>query len=1194
MKRLLIASCIVSLLIFITSCNRGKLFEEISAGRSGIEFENTIIEKDTVNPIDLTNIYNGGGVGVGDFNNDGLEDLYFTGNQVANKLYLNKGDFKFRDVTPVAGVAGDGKWCRGAVVVDINNDGWKDIYVCASIVPDGKKRENLLYVNEGLNKDGIPIFKEEAAAYGLNDSTHTTMAAFFDYDNDGDLDVFLAVNEIPKGTGNGLSVFRPKILDGSAKSTCRLYQNNYDSILKHPVYKNVSKDAGILIEGLSHAVTIADFNTDGWNDIFVSNDFNSNDVLYINNHNGTFTDKATTYFKHTSANGMGQDVIDINNDGLSDVVEMDMNPEDNYRKKMMLSGSSYQTYQNADYFGYQYQYVRNTLQLNQGNRVLGLDTIGDPIFSDVGFLGGIAETDWSWTPLVADFDNDGYRDIIVTNGYPRDVTDHDFIAFRRESFSIAGKDYVLAQIPQVKLHNYAFKNTGGFTFSNQTSQWGFDIPSFTNGAVYADLDNDGDMDVVMNNINDPASIYRNNSSAQKDKLNHYLSFSLKGDTLNKDGLGAWIELHYDSKIQTYEQTPYRGYLSSIDIRPHFGLGGVSTIDSVVVKWPNLKKQVLRNIPVNQFLTLDIKNANQAYDWSRPATATHTLFTDISSVANPTAYANLGKDFVDFNIQKLLPHKFSEYGPALAAGDINGDGLDDIIAGESTGYNTTVLLQQKNGSFLPHEMAAPTYGKKNWDDAGILLFDADNDGDLDLYVATGGYANTVNSVTYQDRFYVNDGKGNYTSDSLALPVNYTSKSCVRAIDYDNDGDLDLFVAGRVEPSNYPKAVSCFIYRNDTKNGQVHFTDVTKTIAPDLQKIGLTCDALWTDFDNDGWQDLVLCGEYMPITFLHNEKGVLKNITPSTGIEAQKGWWTSIVAGDFDNDGDIDYVVGNLGLNTFFRASEKYPVSIYAKDFDNNGSYDAIPTIYLPASQEDTTRGEYPVHTRDDLVKQMIGFRSKFQNYKTYAAATFDKMFTAEEMKDAIKLQANYFSNSLLRNDGHGKFSLLPLPVEAQFTCLNGMLAEDFDGDGNLDILAAGNDFGTDASIGRYDACNGLLLKGDGKGGFKPQTILQSGWFVPGNAKAVVKLRSANDKCLVAVSQNRDKLKLYVNKLQVKPIALQPDDLNADVVYKNGKHQRREFGYGSSFMSQSARFINIDNSISSITIKNSKSGSRKLDF
>jgi hypothetical protein len=1185
-------SSLFTVLIGFCSCSQKQtLFNLVSPDNSGVHFNNKIVENDSLNPIDVTNIYNGGGVGIGDFNNDGLQDIYFTGNKVSNKLYLNKGKLKFDDVTEEAKVNGDGRWCRGVSVIDINNDGWMDIYVCVSMEKDPKKRQNLLYINQGLDKNGVPVFKESAAEYGLNDTTHSTMASFFDYDNDGDLDMYLVVNVILREFNP--SAFRPKITDGSFPSTGRLYRNDWDSTLHHPVFKDVTKEAGVTIEGYGHGVCIADINKDGWKDIFVTNDFNSNDLLYINNHDGTFTDKSAAYFKHTSANGMGQDVIDINNDGLSDVIELDMNPEDNYRKKMMLGGNSYQLYFNSDLYGYQYQYVRNSLQLNQGPRVNNNDSVGDPVFSDIGFLAGIAQTDWSWCPLVTDFDNDGYRDIVITNGFPKDVTDHDFVSFRQNSFTVASKDYTLAQIPTVKIHNYAFRNNGNLTFTNETNSWGLQAPSFSNGAAYVDLDNDGDLDMVINNINDPASIYENTSMNRKEKKPGYLAVKLNGDSSNLNGLGAWIELYYGhGHHQAYEQTPYRGYLSTMPIEPHFGLGDISVVDSLIIKWPDGQMQILKNVKANQTIAVNKKNALESYSWAQPNTSGNATFEEINDSLN-IHFIHQQKDYVDFYKQRTLPHKFSEYGPALAVGDIDGNGLDDMICGGSFSTGAQIFLQQSNGKFIQKSLLN---GKdtlnKNRQDEGILLFDADGDGDLDLYIASGGFEAKSMTASYQDKLYLNDGKGNFTEDTTALPQNLTSKFCVRAIDYDKDGDLDLFVSGRVDPGSYPKPVSSFIFRNDSKNGQVKFTDVTDEVAPALKNMGLVCDAVFTDFNNDGWPDLILAGEWMPVTFLKNDKGVFKNVTASSGIADKFGWWNTIVPGDFDNDGNMDYIVGNLGENSFYKASDQYPVRIIAKDFDNNGSYDAFTSLYLPTSQTDTTRREFPSQSRDDIIDQLTLLRKKFNNYKSFANATMDSVFTKEQRAGALQLHANYLSSVLLRNNGNGTFTMSRLPVQAQISVLNGMSVNDFDGDGNLDVVINGNDYGTEVSLGRYDALNGLLMKGDGKGNFIPQSILQSGIYIPGNGKALVSLRSGKEKLLLAASQNKGALKVFELKTNQRLVPVDPFEESAVLTYKNGKKQKREIGYGTSFLSQSGRFFMVDNHVVSLEIKNNKGVVRKV--
>ena len=1181
------------IILFSISCKKkSTLFQKVDSAHSGIYFNNKIVESDSLNPIDELNIYNGGGVGIGDFNNDGLQDIYFAGNIVSNKLYLNKGNLKFQDITKEAKVDGEGRWCKGVSVVDINNDGWMDIYLCVTMNHDPKKRRNLLYVNQGLDKNGIPVFKEMAKEYGLDDTTSSTMADFFDYDNDGDLDMYLTVNQIVPG--NNPSLFRPIIMDGSYPSTGRLYRNDWDPVLKHPVFHDVTKQAGLTIEGYGHGATIADFNKDGWEDIFVSNDFISNDLLYINNHDGTFTDKAASYFKHTSANGMGQDVIDINNDGLSDVVELDMNPEDNYRKKMMMGSNSYQTHINSDLYGYQYQYVRNTLQLNQGPRVNSNDSIGDPVFSDIGFFSGISQTDWSWCPLVTDFDNDGYRDIVITNGYPRDVTDHDFINFQMGSAQIASKDYTLSQIPKVKLTNYVFRNNGNLTFSNVSAAWGITTPTFSNGAAYADLDNDGDMDMIVNNINDEASIYENTTMDDSKAHPNYLAVKLNGNSANVNGLGAWIELHYKGQQQAYEQTPYRGYLSTVQIEPHFGLGNISLVDSVIIKWQNGKEQILTNVKADQTILVNQKDAHLNYSFQNQKIDSSALFKDVTHSVNIN-YVQKYKDFVDFNYQPLLPHKFSEYGPALAVGDIDGNGLDDIICGGSYGYSAQEFLQQPNGKFIQKSLLN---GKdtlnKNWQDEGVLLFDADGDGDLDLYIASGGFQGERNSPSYQDKLYVNDGKGNFTEDTAALPINYTSKFCVRAVDYDKDGDLDLFVSGRVDPKNYPKAVSSFIFRNDSKNGHIKFTDVTESVAPALKNIGMVTDASFTDFNNDGWPDLILTGEWMPITFLENDKGVFKNVTSASGIGNNIGWWNTIAAGDFDNDGDIDYIVGNLGRNSYFQASDKYPVNILAKDFDNNGTYDAILSLYLPASQTDKVKKNFPAESRDDILRELPRLRKKYPKYKDFAVATMDSLFSPKEREGALNLHANYLSSAWLRNDGKGRFTMIPLPVQAQLSVLNGITVGDYDGDGNLDVLINGNDFGTEPIIGRYDALNGLLMKGDGKGHFMPLSIAASGIYLPGDGKALVSLKSKNNQLLIAGSQNKGPLKIFELKRDTKFLTLKPLDETALFYYKNGNKQLHEITYGSSFLSQSGRFLIIDKNVVSVEIKNNKGEVRKVTF
>ncbi|HEY0057623.1 MAG TPA: VCBS repeat-containing protein, partial [Flavisolibacter sp.] len=746
----------------------------------------------------------------------------------------------------------------------------------------------------------------------------------------------------------------------------------------------------------------------------------------------------------------------------------------------------------------------------------------------------------------------------------------------------------LEQIPEVKLHNYAFRNEGDVKFNDETEDWGLTKPTFSNGAAYADLDNDGDMDMVINNINDEALLYENTVSGSKSR-GHHLTVKLAGNAANRNGIGAWVEVYYGNNRQVYEQTPYRGYLSTIQLAPHFGLGNVEKVDSLIVKWPSGKLQKVFNVAADRVVEVKESAADMAYTWVTGGRAGQTLLRDITT-ASGLGIVHQQNDFIDFNIQKLLPHKFSEYGPALAVGDIDGNGLEDLVMGGSASHGGIAALQQNGGGFLKKQWSAGGTAEQRWMDMGLALFDADGDSDLDLYVARGGYESAPGSTDYQDGLLLNDGAGNFTISIGALPVNTTSKSCVRVADWDKDGDLDLFVAGRVEPWNYPKAVGSIVLRNDSKGGKVQFTDVTKAAAPALVNAGLVCDAVWTDFDGDGWQDLLLAGEWMPLRFLKNEKGTFKEVTEAAGTGRQKGWWTSILPGDFDNDGDMDYIAGNLGLNSFFKATPERPVKIYAKDFDGNGSYDAVPTLYLKAAHAKPEYAEFPAHTRDDMTKQLISFKSKFQNYKSYALAPFSQMLKPEEAKDALVLEANHLSNSFVRNLGGGKFEVVPLPSAAQYACLNGMLAEDFDGDGNLDLLLNGNDYGSEPTVGRYDACNGLLMRGDGKGNFSALSILQSGWFVPGNGKSLVKLRGAAGQTMVAASQNRGALKLYEMKKAPKTISLLPDEVAAVIHFKNGKTQKVEAGYGASFLSQSGRFLNIDDNMTSVDVINGKGNKR----
>jgi enediyne biosynthesis protein E4 len=1156
------------------ACKKEKtLFVALDSAQTGIDFSNTITENDTLNILTTEFVYNGGGVAIGDLNGDGLQDVFFTGNQVDNRMYLNKGDLKFEDITAFAGVQkNEGQWSSGINFLDINADGKTDIYVCNTFLNNPRLRQNFLYINQGNTEGGKPKFQNMAAEYGIADTTHSSNAQFFDYDNDGDLDLFIAVNYMDTPYPNQ---YFKKLTDGSSPNRDKLFRNDWNAALNHPVFTDISFQAGIKFEGYSHSSLITDFNQDGWLDIYVANDYITNDLIYINQKNGTFKNEVAQIFKHQAASAMGSDVADINNDGQLDFFTTEMLPYHNKRKKLFLNGNNYNGYINNEAYGYEYQYSRNILQLNRGiNPETGL-----PVFSDVAFMGDVQETEWSWTPLMADFDNDGHRDLFVTNGFPRDVTDHDFGAFRGGVSNLMANMDLQSLIPQIKVPKFMFKNEGNLHFKDVSQAWGVQLSSFTNGAATADLDNDGDLDLITNNINDKAFVFKNTWNEAPTKT-RFCRIKLVGDAKNIDAYGATVTAYFAENQQVAQVTSARGYISSSENIIHFGMGDIEKMDSVKVVWQGGKTGTYKDIKTGE---VNVLKYNSSIPPQYFATSNTSFFNAINPSALGLAYMHRDSDYIDFNIQRTLPHKFSQYGPSLAVGDVNGDNLDDIYVGAAAKMDGTWFIQTKDGRFSTKSAAYKTDIEKKEEELGTLLFDADNDGDNDLYIVRGSNQYEVNSPLYQDVLCVNDGKGKFTIAPNALPVEMACGQAVKAADYDGDGDWDLFVGGRVLPKSYPKTDRSFILRNDSKEkDKPIFTDITAQICPELTLLGMITDAVWSDFNNDNQPDLILAGEWMPITFLQNDKGVFKNITAQTGIGDNVGWWTSLCAADFDNDGDTDYIGGNFGQNTYFKCNSQYPLSIYAKDFDNNGLYDPFISCYW----QDTVgkRQEYFYHTRDDMVKQLVLIRRKFQTYGAFGAATVPEVFTKEELHGAQILKANWLYSSFIENMGNGQFKMSILPMPAQLAPIYGMLPYDIDHDGLLDIMMVGNDYGMELLQGRADAFNGLILKNLGKNNFASVELNQSHFYVPNDARALTRVLIGGKKEVILASQNKGALKLFAPQYSYPNyVFLDKNNTKAEIVLTNGQRRLHELQLGSSFLSQHPLSIGLDKNVKEVWMK-----------
>jgi hypothetical protein len=1115
-KRLLLLCFFFSLGL---SAQDKPLFTLLSPQQSGVTFQNTITDEKDHNILMYSNYYGGAGVGVGDFNKDGLPDLFFAGNLVEDELYFNLGDLSFQRANDEAGIADNGGWSSGVVVADINNDGWEDIYVTRELYDDNAElRKNKLYINTGAPIDlgnghqGVR-FEERSADYGLDNAERTRHAGFLDYNNDGWLDLYL-LNQ-PPNPGNYSDLLGTNLMQ--EQWSPRLFKNNQDG-----TFSDVSKSAGLLLPGYANSMVATDFNKDGWVDIYLSNDYEAPDRLFKNNGDGTFTDVLQRKINHTSFYSMGVDAGDINNDGWPDIMTLDMVAEDNFRLKANMSGMNPQAFWKVVDEGGHYQYMFNSLQLNQCGQH----------FSDIGQLTGMSNTDWSWSNLIVDLDNDGWKDVFVTNGLLRDIRNSDasktFPKYVRKTidefikanpnagevhiFDILDLEMALELLPSEPLQNYVFQNNGDLTFTKRIEEWGLEEETFSNGAAYADLDNDGDLELIINNINAPAFVYRNNTVEQRS--NNWLRVQLQ-DTKNQSArFGSKLTIEYGDLQQFFELTNIRGMYSTSESIAHFGLGNVNQVDRLSIRLPDGRTVVRENIAANQLLNIDISKAEPVQKVTQQA-AQKSWFSPVDHLSL-NKFEHRENDFDDYAKQVLLPHKMSQFGPALTTGDMNGDGLEDVFLGGAAGYAGQLYLQNKNGEFELKPVAS-FLEDANYEDVDAIWFDLENDGDLDLYVVSGGNAFPPQSKWYQDRLYLNQS-GELTKANDLLPRFRESGGSVRPADFDADGDLDLLIGGRHQPWSYPSPTVSRLLKNE--NGQL--LDITKTNAPDLIQLGMVTDAEWTDYDQDGDLDFIMVGEWMPITFFKNEEGTFtkdKILTNSTG------WWYSIEVADLDNDGDDDYLIGNLGLNYKYKASTEEPFEVHYDDFDDNGSKDIVLSYYNFGEQ-------YPLRGRSCSSEQVPMLKEQFPTYNIFASSDLESVYGPEKLEQALHYSAQTFASVYIENLGNGTFKVRLLPNEAQLSSINDFVIEDVNGDGHKDVLLSGNLFTSEIETTRNDAGISLLLWGDGRGNWTPASAAESGLVVPYDVKSIQKISTVNGSLLLFACNDLG-LKIYKYRTSEKP-------------------------------------------------------------
>lgn len=1089
------------ILVFIgCSKKEAKLFALKDASETGLFFQNTLDDKTGFNILNYVNYYNGGGVGIGDFDNNGLQDIFFTANLEDNKLYLNQGDLEFKDITDEAKVKGTSDWTTGVSVVDVNGDGWMDIYVSSLGGNfEGIKSINELLINNGPSEEtGQISFTESAKEYGLDVSAYSTQAAFLDYDNDGDLDMYLlnhAFHSVDSYAPREVMLTRTNTILGD-----KLYRNELDKGLNK--FIDVTSSSGILSTpiGFGLGITCSDINQDGWIDIYISNDFHENDYLLINQKDGTFSDDLSKWIGHTSKYSMGNDIADYNNDGLVDIITMDMLPNDPSILQKSMAEDDYDLRNIILRNGYHSQLARNCLQLNMGGK-----------FSEIAPLAGVEASDWSWAPLLADFDNDGLKDLYISNGIYRRPNDLDYLDYTSDKAvkSVMGMKVetiskkLIEAMPQNPISNIGYKNSGELEFSDNTDTWGLNVPSHSNGAAYADLDNDGDLELVLNNINEPAFLFKNQTREQFIDDSSYLQIRFKGNTANTTGVGTKAIIKHLGKIYYQEQTPTRGFMSSMAHEVHFGLGKLKKVDSLLIVWPGGAYQVLKNVPTNQKVEVDQDDASGDYYAKKSGIEeTKRIFT-VENI-DGIAYEHIENTFHDIHREFLIPRKISTEGPGMAVGDVNNDGLEDLFFTNAHNEAAKMFLQQNDATFK--SVNIDLFNEDlSFEGVDASFFDVDNDRDLDLFVVSAGSEYKEGEVFLEDRLYINDGKGNFEKSKDLIPQAYYNSSCAKPQDYDNDGDIDIFIGSRVVAGKYGLSPKSRLLKND---GHGKFEEVP--VSKELSEAGMVTDAVWADINNDGWQDLIVVGEWMQITIYINKNGVLRQ---SPALEHTTGWWNTILADDFDNDGDIDLVAGNVGLNTKLDASQEEPVRLYIKDFDSNGSLDPILSCYVQGE-------EYPFATKSTLNEQLVYLKKQYPSYTSYAGTTIEKLFDSDQLQGTIIKEAVEFRSMFFENTGNGVFKAIPLPIEANFAPIMSMVVRDLNKDGLKDLVIGGNFYGFMPGMGRQDASHGLLLVNKGNNEFEPIDHKVSGILINGQIRNMDWVNLADGTVALIVAKNNE--------------------------------------------------------------------------